>query len=96
MQKATGRDTPAAQEPLGSDKDGEPFNEEWSYPAAVGMLLYLSSNTRPDIQFAVHTVLPDLVTLPRNLMGRLSNASSAISLKPEERALSSLLIWNKV
>jgi hypothetical protein len=54
MDKATSRTTPAAQEQLGSDKDGQPFAEEWSYPAAVGMLLYLSSNTRPDIQFAVH------------------------------------------
>jgi hypothetical protein len=54
MDHATPRTTPAAQEPLGSDKDGAPFTEEWSYPAAVGMLLYLSSNTRPDIQFAVH------------------------------------------
>jgi len=54
MDKATARTTPAAQEPLGSDKDGAPFAEEWSYPAAVGMLLYLASNTRPDIQFAVH------------------------------------------
>ena len=49
MNKATPRETPAAQEPLGSNKDGEPFDEEWSYPAAVGMLLYLSSNTRPDV-----------------------------------------------
>lgn len=56
MGDASSRDTPAATAPLGSDKGGEPFNEEWSYPAAVGMLLYISSNTRPDIQFAVHQV----------------------------------------
>jgi len=47
--EATTRDTPAAEAPLGSDKSGDPFSEEWSYPAAVGMLLYLSSNSRPDI-----------------------------------------------
>jgi len=55
MTKATTRDTTAAEAPLGSDKSGDPFNEEWSYPAAVGMLLYLSSNSQPDIQFAVHS-----------------------------------------
>jgi hypothetical protein len=42
--------------PLGSDKDGASSDENWSYPAAVGMLLYLSSRARPDIQFAVHQV----------------------------------------
>ncbi len=46
--------TPAIKEPLGMDADGSPFQEEWNYAAVVGMLLYLSSNSRPDIQFAVH------------------------------------------
>ena len=56
MTGATKKDTPAATAPVGSDKGGEPFDEDWSYPAAVGMLLYISSNTRPDIQYAVHQV----------------------------------------
>jgi hypothetical protein len=45
--------TPAAQKPLGADKDGEPYKEEWNYRAIIGMLLYLSTNTRLDIAFAV-------------------------------------------
>ena len=48
--------TPANTAPLGTNKNDAPFDEEWSYPAAVGMLLYIASNTRPDIQFAVHQV----------------------------------------
>ena len=56
MTDATDRDTPAATAPLGSDKEGAPFDEKWSYQSAAGMLLYISSNTRPDIQFAVHQV----------------------------------------
>jgi hypothetical protein len=38
------------------DPDGELMTEEWSYPSIVGMLLYLSTNTRPDIAFAVSQV----------------------------------------
>jgi len=56
MNNAEGKDTPAATNQLGSDKGGEAFDEERDYAAAVGMLLYLSSNTRPDIQYAVHQV----------------------------------------
>ena len=50
----TPRNTPAATTPLGADVDGLPFNEQWEYRSIIGMLMYLSSNTRPDIAYAVH------------------------------------------
>lgn len=45
--------TPASQLALGRDEDGEPMDETWGYSSVIGMLLYLSTNTRPDISFAV-------------------------------------------
>ena len=46
--------TLADQKPLGANKDGAPCKEQWSYASFVGMMMYLSSNSRPDIAFAVH------------------------------------------
>ena len=46
--------TPASQKPLGKDQDGEDYAEQWSYASVVGMLLYLASNSRPEIAYAVH------------------------------------------
>ena len=46
--------TPCVTEPLGTNPQGEPCKAEWGYASAVGMLMYLCSNSRPDIQFAVH------------------------------------------
>lgn len=48
--------TPAQQAALGIDPDGPPMKEDWSYPSVIGMLLYLSTNTRPDIAYAVSQV----------------------------------------
>lgn len=35
-------------------EDGAPAAENFNYAAVVGMLLYLSGHSRPDIAFAVH------------------------------------------
>jgi hypothetical protein len=44
--------TPAVPGAIGTDKNGSPFNEKWEYGSVIGMLLYLSGNSRPDIVFA--------------------------------------------
>jgi hypothetical protein len=48
--------TPTQQEALGKDLEGLPMTDTWSYRSVVGMMLYLSTNTRPDIAFAVSQV----------------------------------------
>ena len=56
MQDCNPNYTPAVQLSLGTDHDGEPMDEFWSYRSIVGMLLYPSTNTRPDITYAVSQV----------------------------------------
>ena len=48
--------TPTTKEALGLDPDGKRMTEKWNYRSIVGMLLYLTTNTRPDISFAVSQV----------------------------------------
>ncbi len=54
MQDSNAVGSPANITPLGTDLAGKHYNEEWDYASVVGMLLYLASNTHPEIQFAVH------------------------------------------
>jgi hypothetical protein len=46
--------TPAETSPLPKDANGEPAAGNINYAAVIGMMLYLSGHSRPDIAFAVH------------------------------------------
>jgi hypothetical protein len=54
MTECNTKSTPANQTPLGTDANGPSFDKSFDYASIVGMMMYLSSNSRPDIQFAVH------------------------------------------
>ena len=56
MEDCNPNSVPALQKPLGTDEDGESMTESWNYRGICGMLLYLSTNTRPDIAYAVSQV----------------------------------------
>lgn len=45
---------PASSTPLGKDTLGTGRKYSWNYASLIGMMLYLSSNSRPDIAFSVH------------------------------------------
>jgi hypothetical protein len=51
---STSISTPAEASPLPKDVNGEPAAGNINYAATIGMLLYLSGCSRPDIAFAVH------------------------------------------
>jgi hypothetical protein len=51
---STSISTPAEASPLPKDANGEPAAGNINYAATIGMLLYLSSHSQPDIAFAVH------------------------------------------
>ena len=54
MTDCNGCDTPSTIDPLHADVDGAVFDETWAYDVVIGMLMYISGNTRPDIAYAVH------------------------------------------
>jgi hypothetical protein len=61
-----GKHTPSESKPLIKDLDGEAASGAFSYSSVVGMLLYLSGHTRPDIAFAVNCCAPYMFS-PRHL-----------------------------
>lgn len=54
LENSTPKAIPAETNPTGTDKEGQSCQEKWSYASVVEMMMYLTSNLRPDIAFAVH------------------------------------------
>ena len=54
LEGANSKRTPAEHGGLARNKNGDSCNESFIYASVVGMLMYLASNSRPDIAFAVH------------------------------------------
>ena len=54
MESANTAVTPATTTPLHIDSEGASFDEPWEYAAIVGMLMFLATNSRPDIAYAVN------------------------------------------
>ena len=54
VKQASHKFTPSTGVPLVKDEDGEPMDGDFNYASVVGMLLYLSGHSRPDIAYAVN------------------------------------------
>ena len=52
--KVHSKSTPVVKPLLHKDKEADPRVRTWNYRAAIGMLNYLKSSTRPEISTAVH------------------------------------------
>jgi hypothetical protein len=90
--------TPAVSPPLHDHENGAPREKTWSYRSAIGMLTYLSRNTRPDIEYAVHQcarfqINPKkahenaVIRIGRYLLG---TKDKGIEFTPDKSALDSL------
>jgi hypothetical protein len=56
MDQTNAKGTPAERKPLVKDENGEPQQDTFNYASVVGMLLYLSGHTRPDLAYSVSQV----------------------------------------
>ena len=54
MSNCNAKGSPTTTTTLGTDDVGHRSKEDWSYASVFGMLMYLSSNAHPEIQFAVN------------------------------------------
>ena len=54
MTDSNAKRTPAQSVTVGSNPFSDACCEDWVYASVVGMSIYISSNSRPNIMFAVH------------------------------------------
>jgi hypothetical protein len=56
--------SPAATSPVTADLQADPFNKTWEYASIIGMLMFISNNTQPDIAYDTQINVPISHMLP--------------------------------
>ena len=69
LEESTPKATPAEKVPLGKDLDGPQRQEGWNNRSVVGMMMYMVTNSRPDITFAVNQCWKAVKRIGRYLKG---------------------------
>jgi len=96
MSETKTKSTPAERKPITKDEEGEPSQESFSYASVVGMLLYLSGHTRPDLAYSVSQVARFMfapkrsheLALKRIARYLVGTADKGLILSPKSRATS--------
>jgi len=87
MQDCNDKPNLACTKPFGTDADGPRCQQSWDYTSVNGIIMYLTSNSRPNIQYAIHNAsnLPAIQEQPWTICRYLKGTrNKSLVFKPNK------------